>query len=45
VLTVGRQVGEVPAPRDVAGRGHLVACHQVGDDGPAPSIVELAASA
>jgi oligopeptide transport system ATP-binding protein len=36
---------EVPALRDVTGRGHLVACHQVGDDGTAPSIVERAASA
>jgi oligopeptide/dipeptide ABC transporter ATP-binding protein len=36
---------EVPALRDVTGKGHLVACHQVGDDGTAPSIVERAASA
>jgi oligopeptide transport system ATP-binding protein len=36
---------EVPALRDVTGRGHLVACHQVGDDGTAPSIVERAAPA
>jgi oligopeptide/dipeptide ABC transporter ATP-binding protein len=36
---------EVPALRDVTGRGHLVACHQVGDDGTAPSIVERAALA
>ena len=33
---------EVPALRDVTGSGHLVACHQVGDDGTAPSIVERA---
>ena len=33
---------EVPALREVGGNGHLVACHQVADDGTAPSIVELA---
>ena len=31
---------EVPALRDVTGNGHLVACHQVADDGTAPSITE-----
>jgi oligopeptide transport system ATP-binding protein len=35
---------EVPALRDVTGQGHLVACHQVGDDGTAPSITERAAT-
>jgi oligopeptide transport system ATP-binding protein len=29
---------EVPELRDVTGKGHLVACHQVADDGTAPSI-------
>jgi oligopeptide/dipeptide ABC transporter ATP-binding protein len=33
---------EVPALRDVTGRGHLVACHQVGDDGTGPVITESA---
>ena len=36
---------EVPALRDVTGAGHLVACHQVADDGTAPSILERAATA
>ena len=36
---------EVPALRDVTGAGHLVACHQVADDGTAPSIVGRAATA
>jgi oligopeptide transport system ATP-binding protein len=31
---------EVPALRDVTGAGHLVACHQVGDDGSAPNVLE-----
>ena len=33
---------EVPALRDVTGRGHLVACHQVRDDGSGPLITEAA---
>jgi oligopeptide transport system ATP-binding protein len=35
---------EVPELRDVTGRGHLVACHQVANDGTAPSITGLAAA-
>jgi len=35
-----RSRSEVPALRDVTGAGHLVACHQVGDGGAAPSIIE-----
>jgi oligopeptide transport system ATP-binding protein len=33
---------EVPALRQVAGTGHLVACHQVLDDGTGPNLLELA---
>jgi oligopeptide transport system ATP-binding protein len=34
---------EVPELRDVSGSGHLVACHQVGDDGSAPDLSRRAA--
>jgi oligopeptide transport system ATP-binding protein len=37
-----RSRGEVPVLRDVTGAGHLVACHQVADDGTAPSVAERA---
>jgi oligopeptide transport system ATP-binding protein len=33
---------EVPALRDVTGTRHLVACHQVGEDGTAPDVLQPA---